>query len=230
MFPSGDMPICVNKPQASAGVGSLGCVSRFAEGRSKGIARLPGGFWIWGIVSLLTLAAGCSKPSMPLHVKVVDPPPARNLRCQFTRAYYQPAECETMTMALVGTGEKGGAPSRETLVLEMMWRTNPGATWSDPSGTNVKITYVVDLAGSSLIFDGAGFLRVWENKEKTELLGEIQSSSLHLRSHPGVLDPTMKIVSIAGSFRASKNPSQTVENMLKVKQYLNLKEGSLTGQ
>jgi hypothetical protein len=186
--------------------------------------------WIYGIVALGALVSGCSKPSTPLHVKVIDPPPARNLRCQFGRAYYQPAERETMTLALVGFGEKGGAPSQETLVLEMLWRTKPGPTWSDPTGTNVKITYVVDLAGSSLIFDGAGFLRVWENKEKTELLGEIQSSSLHLRSHPGVLEPSMKMVSIAGTFKASKNPAQTVESVLKVKQYLKLTSDPMAGQ
>lgn len=186
--------------------------------------------WSCGMIPLLALATGCQKPSAPMHVRVIDPAPARNLRCQFTRGYYQPGERDTMTLALVGIGEKAGAPSRETLVLEMMWRTNPGATFSDPTGTNVKITYVVDLAGSSLIFDGAGFLRVWENKEKTELLGEIQSSTLHLRAHPGVLTPSMKIVSIGGTFHATRNSSQTVENMLKVKQYLQLSDNPMSSQ
>ncbi len=191
--------------------------------------RLKGSAWLCGVALLVIFAAGCSKPSVPMHVTVVDPPPTRNLMCGLTRAYYQPGDRGTMTLALVGTGLKAGAPTRETLVMDMLWRTNPGTTWSDPSGTNVKMTYVVDLAGSSLIFDGAGFLRVWESKDKTTLLGEIQSSTLYLRGHPGVTYPTMKIVSMRGTFHATKNPTQTIDNVLKVKQYLKLTDDSSGG-
>lgn len=202
--------------------GSVAVRRASASALSSGLCKAS----IWTLVALLSLTAGCRKPSTPLYVKVIDPPPSRNLRCQVARGYYQPTERDTMTISLLGTGNKGGVPSRETLVLEMLWRSKPGATWSDPTGTNVKITYIVDLAGSSLIFDGAGFLRVWENKQKTELLGEIQSSSLHLRSHPGVLDPSMKLISIGGTFHASRNPAQTVENVLKAKQYLQMQNSS----
>jgi hypothetical protein len=165
------------------------------------------------------LLAGCAKP-LPLSVTVMDPPPARRLRCQFARAYYQPQERGALTAALVGVGEKGGAPARETMILQMVWLSQPGKTYSDATGTNVKLTYVVDLAGSSLVFDGAGYLRVTENKEKTELMAKLETSELHLRSHPGVAEPSMKTISITGSFKASRNPGQTVDNALHVKQYL----------
>jgi hypothetical protein len=158
---------------------------------------------------------------MPLSVMVTDPPPARRLRCQFTRAYYLPGERGALTAALVGLGEKGGAPTRETMILDMIWLSQPGKTHSDPTGINVKMTYIVDLAGSRLIFDGAGYLRVWENKDKTSLEGRIETSELHLRSHPGVAEPSMKTISISGSFKASRNPGQTVDHVLRVKQYLN---------
>ena len=152
---------------------------------------------------------------------VTDPPPARRLRCQFTRGYYLPGERGALTAALVGLGEKGGAPTRETMILDMFWLSQPGKTHSDPTGINVKITYVVDLAGSRLIFDGAGYLRVWENKDKTSLEGRIETSELHLRSHPGVVEPSMKTIAITGTFTASRNPGQTVDHVLRVKQYLN---------
>lgn len=173
-----------------------------------------------GLAAMAALLAGCSKPKMPLSVTVSDPPPVRKLSCQFSQAYYQPAERGTLTAALVGIGDKAGAPSRETMVVELMWRPNPGVTFSHPTGTSARITYIVDLAGSSLVFDGAGFVRIWENKQQTELLAEIQSSTLHLRSHPGVLEPSMRKIAIAGTFRARKNAVQTVENHLKVKQYM----------
>jgi hypothetical protein len=176
------------------------------------------------IVTAAGLAAGCQKP-LPLSVTVTDPPPARRLRCQFTRVYYQPRDRGALTAALVGVGEKGGAPARETMILEMVWLSQPGKTFSDPTGTNVKITYVVDLAGSSLVFDGAGYLRVWENKRKTELTGRIEGSELHLRRHPGVAEPSMKTISITGTFKASRNPGQTVDNALHVKQYVNPQAG-----
>ena len=171
------------------------------------------------LVSAAGLMGGCQKP-LPLSVTVTDPPPARRLRCQFTRAYYQPTERGALTAALVGLGQKDGAPTRETMILEMVWLSQPGKTFADPTGTNVKITYIVDLAGSSLVFDGAGFLRVWENKDKTTLTGRIESSELHLRSHPGVAEPSMQTIAISGTFTASRNPGQTVENALHVKQYL----------
>lgn len=181
---------------------------------------------IVGVLLLSGLAGGCAKPkSTPLSVMVMDPPPARRLRCEFTRGYYQPREGGALTAALVGTGEKDGAPTRETMLLEMIWRSQPGKTFSDPSGTNVKITYVVDLAGSSLVFDGAGYLRVDENKDKTELTGRIESSELHLRSHPGVAEPSMQTISITGTFKATRNAGQTVDNALHVKQYLNPQAG-----
>jgi hypothetical protein len=182
----------------------------------------PGTFRLAGL-SLLAVAgllAGCRKP-MPLSVTVTDPPPARRLRCQFTRAYYQPADRGALTAALVGLGMKDGAPTRETLVLEMVWLSQPGKTFADPTGTNIKITYIVDLAGSSLVFDGAGFLRVWENDAKTTLTGRIESSELHLRSHAGVAEPSMQTISITGTFTANRNPGQTVDNVLHVKQYVN---------
>jgi len=176
------------------------------------------------IVTAAGLLAGCAKP-LPLSVTVTDPPPARRLRCQFARAYYQPQERGALMAALVGVGEKGGAPARETMILEMVWLSQPGKTFSDPTGTNVKITYVVDLAGSSLVFDGAGYLRVSENKKKTELVGKIETSELHLRRHPGVAEPSMKTISITGSFKARRNPGQTVDNFLHVKQYVNPQAG-----
>ncbi len=172
-----------------------------------------------GLVSVAGLLVGCQKP-LPLSVTVTDPPPARRLRCQFTRAYYQPMERGALTAALVGAGEKNGAPTRETMILEMVWLSQPGKTFADATGTNVKITYIVDLAGSSLIFDGAGYLRVWENKQKTELTGRIETSELHLRSHPGVAEPSMQTISITGTFNASRNPGQTIDNTLRVKQYV----------
>ncbi len=165
------------------------------------------------------LLAGCAKP-MPLSVTVTDPPPARRLRCQFTRAYYQPGQRGALTAALVGLGEKDGAPTRETMILEMVWLSQPGKTFSDPSGTNVRITYVVDLAGSSLVFDGAGYLRVWQSRDGTSLTGRLESSELHLRGHPGVAEPSMRTIAITGTFTAGRNPGQTVENALHVKQYL----------
>jgi hypothetical protein len=176
------------------------------------------------LVTAAGLLAGCAKP-LPLSVTVMDPPPARRLRCQFVRAYYQPQARGALTAALVGVGEKGGAPARETMILEMVWLSQPGKTFSDPTGTNVKITYVVDLAGSSLVFDGAGYLRVSENKQQTELTARIESSELHLRRHPGVAEPSMKTISITGSFKASRNPGQTVDNALHVKQYVNPQAG-----
>jgi hypothetical protein len=175
------------------------------------------------------LAGGCAKP-LPLSVTVTDPPPARRLRCQFTQAYYQPRDRGALTAALVGTGEKDGAPTRETMILEMVWRSQPGKTFSDPTGTNVKITYVVDLAGSSLVFDGAGYLRVSENKKKTEVTGRIESSELHLRNHPGVAEPSMETISITGTFKANRNAGQTVDNALHVKQYLNPQAGEALRQ
>ena len=172
-----------------------------------------------GLVAATSLLAGCQKP-IPLSVTVTAPPPARRLRCQFTRAYYQPTERGAVTAALVGLGQKDGAPTRETMILEMVWLSQPGKTFADPTGTNVKITYIVDLAGSSLVFDGAGFLRVWENKDKTTLTGRIESSELHLRSHPGVSEPSMETIAITGTFTAARNPGQTIENALHVKQYV----------
>jgi hypothetical protein len=201
------------------GEGSCAFISNLTRRIIPGVVKQP----LVCLVCAACLLAGCAKP-MPLSVMVTDPPPARRLRCQFTRAYYQPRERGALTAALVGLGEKGGAPTRETMILEMVWLSQPGKTHSDPTGINVKITYVVDLAGSRLIFDGAGYLRVWENKDKTSLEGRIETSELHLRSHPGVAEPSMKTISITGTFTASRNAGQTVENVVRVKQYLHAGE------
>ncbi len=176
-------------------------------------------FFLLSVVFAAGLATGCQKPQ-PVGVLVTDPPPARKLRCEFTRGHYQPGERGALIASLVGTGERDGAPTREIMIVDMFWRSTPGITYADPSGINAKITYVVDLAGSSLVFDGAGYVRVWENKDKTRLTARIESSELHLRRHPGVDEPSMETISLTGTFQARRNPSQTVENVLLAKQYL----------
>lgn len=176
--------------------------------------------WMAALAGLAAvLAIGCHKPQ-PLGVTVLQPTPQRRLRPQLTQGFYQPGESGTLTAALVGTGSQGDMPSREILILEMVWRPDPGTTFCDPSGISTKMFYIVDLAGSTLVFEGAGMMRVWENKARTELEGELYSSSLRLRAHPGVAEPSMQIISLTGRFRATRNATQTIEQVLQARQYL----------
>jgi len=156
-----------------------------------------------------------------MRLTVLDPPPKRTLQCELRQGYYRPGDAGAVTIALAGSGSSAAeGPTTELLLIEMFWRPNPGVTFSDPAATNAKITYVVDLAGSVMVFQGAGFVRIWENRARAALSGQVYSSDLRLLSSVGVAEPRMRSVAITGRFDAVNNPPQTIKQILRVEKYL----------
>ena len=175
----------------------------------------------WTAVAVVAVGvSSCAKKPSGLKLTVLDPAPQRTLDCQFAQGYYSLGHAGTGTIALTGTGSLASeAPTSELMVIELLWQPRPGVTFTDPTGTNAKITYAVDLSGSVMVFRGAGFVRIRQNRSGTVLTGKIESSDLRSSVHSGVRGGQMRTVAITGTFKATKNAAQAVEQLRRARRH-----------
>jgi len=144
----------------------------------------------------------------------------KTARCLFTEAFYGKSAAGTPTIALRGSHVRSnGLRVEEILIIEVLWKPNPGVTFADPSCINCTMTYIIDTSGSVLVFRGAGFMRLSGNESAGRLKCNLQSSNLHLAGYRGFKTPPIMNLSITGRFTAVKNDSQTARLVLQAKRY-----------
>ncbi|MCA9256458.1 MAG: hypothetical protein KDA33_12510 [Phycisphaerales bacterium] len=138
------------------------------------IENFPDGAFMKNALGNYQIAFELPPRRMPIHpMKPVETPPA-----------------DTSDDAAAGPPIVANAPAvdREVpdevyiaqfVIIDLMWRPEPGTTFVESTQTNAGLTYCLVRGGDTVRYDGAGFVYFQLDRDGTTMTGRVESATLY---------------------------------------------------
>lgn len=180
--------------------------------------RSPRSLPVWSRRSGLALAAtfilcsaGC-KSFGPLTLT-----PVKNehiaLEPQFDEGFYRVTRDHTYHFYLQTAGRrnpKNSKPVEQIAIINVFWRPIPGVTPILSSAINATIRYIVITPGGVGMYQGAGFVRLFNSRGSRIMHAAIVDGDLRLTGSSGYFKDALGPCRIKGDFRAIRGAAKEI--------------------
>lgn len=165
------------------------------------------------------LVAGCAVDSA--HIQITERPSTletRRYQETFDEAYYDLSSSGILRLVLRKhqPASLEGDALTQTIVVESVWRSDPGVTVAHRSQINGTVTY--GLTGQRIVqtLTGAGSVFYYQNDAGDRLTGTLAHVVLEAQG-PQAGDGFLQRIELSGDFSASRDPHQALRMTNEIK-------------
>jgi hypothetical protein len=180
----------------------------FQHGIARSAATLTG--------LLLLLAGGCARTPLGSDLRLVsykDPLFPETYRVSFTDCTYR--QCPRGDYQIVARsthGLKGAAgPVTQYVCLDVYWKPHPGKTFSNRTGTDATLRYVIVSDTGVSAYTGSGFVFPSQRKFPAALIAQLETGRLRPGAQTGHPPEILGEARITGDLVAKNDPHRAVD-------------------
>lgn len=166
------------------------------------------------------LSAGCKSfgplTLIPVHSQ------RRALEPQFNEGFYRVTRDHTYHFYLqtvLHHADKAQAPVTQIAIINVFWRPIPGVTPILSSAINATIRYIVITPGGIGMYQGAGFVRLFNSRGARVMHAAIVDGDVRLTGASGYFKDALGPSRIRGNFQAVLGPAKEIVLTLRARRH-----------
>ncbi|MGC8559566.1 MAG: hypothetical protein ACP5O1_02695 [Phycisphaerae bacterium] len=142
------------------------------------------------------------------------------LEPQFSEGFYRVTQDHTYRFYLQTEqrrSPKKSEPVKQIAIINVFWRPIPGVTPILSSAINATIRYIVITPGGVGMYQGAGFVRLFNSRGARIMHGAIIDGDLRLTGSSGYFKDALGPCRIRGDFRAIRGATKEIALSLRAR-------------
>ncbi len=149
-----------------------------------------------------------------------DDTPATRYFEEFPECYYSldaHSNVDIVARRQTFGADPDGEPIIQIIHIRRVWAAIPGQTYAEESMINATVSYLIVGSEGGASYEGGGFVTFNENRDRTEIAGELESSALTRQRGVGSGTDVFGRVAVTGTLRAQRNKREVVRVLNEVK-------------
>lgn len=175
--------------------------------------------YVWVGVGVVGLVGGCQPGET--HFNIVDYRQAGVSEAyfqSFDECYYcRDAWGNLEVVAVHRTEAANGLAMTQLVYVGTNWKMDPGRTRAESTMINATVSYWIVSGPVGASFEGSGFVSLRENRQRTALVGRLESSSLSPQRRLGAAERLFERADVSGEIVAKRNKAKVVTLLNKMR-------------